>query len=578
MSNPTVIRIDQRTETPVTDLQRKRYGLRYAYARSSDSQSTDDPGQDYLVVVEDGDKLVFALCDGVSQSFYGDLSARFLGEELVKWFWQQPTKDSASLKTSLADQLSAITTTASRLVDQYQIPPDVSPMVKDVLEQKRKLGSETTFITGCLNYSDNSLSLAWLGDSRLRLWNRRGEVSGKFSQTFNTAERWSSLKGIIGELHVATLPLNQIEYLMVYSDGLAVLDETIQHHVRTETLISIMATAQRMPQSDDISFLQVWNSPSRPKEKPAPGVPTNLKIDKGKDRLLLAWKGVRRAEYYEIQSNHLLNRRTSSDQTSMEIPFDNFSEEDTAIFIRAWSDSEPGPWSQSAALPSLPKPIAPPLPPKPRPVQPVQSQSLPPWAGILIGLGALILISSVVMFVFRDRLGATTDEVGVIEDAPSTAPRNETGGDALVQTPGDISLPTKTPLPIITRMNCERSDLPNVICGCPIRGGDTYANPVDTPDSEKVDYVTPSEPGETCYFFDARNNSSTWLRFAPGQEYQGWFQLERINPEPSYIQLPVEIGMPDESEPVVQPTQEKIRKPKFWQITPTPTEETGEQI
>lgn len=43
------IRLDPQRETPVTGRQGKRFGYRYAYARSADSRATADPGQDFLL-------------------------------------------------------------------------------------------------------------------------------------------------------------------------------------------------------------------------------------------------------------------------------------------------------------------------------------------------------------------------------------------------------------------------------------------------------------------------------------------------------------------------------------------------
>ena len=83
MTDDTIVRVSQEQDTPVIAEQRRVYGYRYAYNRSADSQAHHDKGQDYLTFHENGKRLVFALCDGVSQSFYGDLAAYLLGDALV---------------------------------------------------------------------------------------------------------------------------------------------------------------------------------------------------------------------------------------------------------------------------------------------------------------------------------------------------------------------------------------------------------------------------------------------------------------------------------------------------------------
>jgi len=76
MTDETFITLSQERETQVTAQQRRAFGYRYAYSRSADSRVHQDQGEDYLAIHENSRRLVFALCDGVSQSFYGNLAAR----------------------------------------------------------------------------------------------------------------------------------------------------------------------------------------------------------------------------------------------------------------------------------------------------------------------------------------------------------------------------------------------------------------------------------------------------------------------------------------------------------------------
>src|SRR5512138_1232221 len=79
------IAIPQGAESPVRHAEAGPFAYRYAYYRSTETRAAGDPGQDYLTFLQTGQSFVFALCDGVSQSFFGELAARALGNSLVQW-------------------------------------------------------------------------------------------------------------------------------------------------------------------------------------------------------------------------------------------------------------------------------------------------------------------------------------------------------------------------------------------------------------------------------------------------------------------------------------------------------------
>ena len=82
------IQLDQHGETPLNNLATPFGVIRYLYSRSADSVAQETSGQDYLAFRYDEERVTFALCDGVGQSFMGELAARFLGERLVDWLWK----------------------------------------------------------------------------------------------------------------------------------------------------------------------------------------------------------------------------------------------------------------------------------------------------------------------------------------------------------------------------------------------------------------------------------------------------------------------------------------------------------
>ncbi|HYO49007.1 MAG TPA: hypothetical protein VEW94_04065 [Chloroflexia bacterium] len=263
------LQVSQDGEIPVQLGRSGAFAWRYAYARSADTRAASDPGQDYLTFRYEGGTFAFVLCDGVSQSFFGDIAARFLGDALLSWAWSDlPIKVRAQdIRDGLNALLKDLVAKSSDMVRGHAIPKNVPWILRDVLEQKRALGSQTTFICGRIDQPnddlpDGRLVLAWLGDSRVRLWGPAGERTTEFGETFRTEERWSTLNGPVGSPpHVFVAPLRnggklQVARLMLYSDGLATLDshELPPGDVEINRLIEEAGVS---PTSDDISFLDI---------------------------------------------------------------------------------------------------------------------------------------------------------------------------------------------------------------------------------------------------------------------------------------------------------------------------------
>jgi hypothetical protein len=266
MAGALTIRLPQETETPLTTTQRERFGYRLAYARSLDSKIHNDKGQDYLVLREDETKLAFALCDGVSQSFYGDIAAQFLGDALLEWMWEKCPVNK-QITDELPPLLQNLVEEGRKRVEQYVLPLEIPSMVRDVLEKKRGLGSESTFVAGVLDSRIRKLGFVWMGDSRLRLWTAKGEMTEKLDDTFHTRERWSSHRGLIGELHGYAGSLKQIRRIAAYSDGLAGVERQMSAFVTEEEMTKLIAQTEQSPTSDDVSLLEIWFPPRNGEKK-----------------------------------------------------------------------------------------------------------------------------------------------------------------------------------------------------------------------------------------------------------------------------------------------------------------------
>ncbi|MBN1920200.1 MAG: protein phosphatase 2C domain-containing protein [Anaerolineae bacterium] len=263
MSTVDDLRLPQTYETAALVIAGEIFHLQVAYARSADSRASDDLGQDYLSVRQDGDRLAFVLCDGVSQSFVGDLAARVLGEAMLEWLWQldAETAQAQVLQETCHQYLQELSSTVAPQVTNYSLPGDLPPMLREVLERKRELGSESTLSAGLLDVAADKLLLVWLGDSRIRLWDRQGECTAVLGDTFLTQERWSTHRGPIGRVHVFITNLKDIKRVVAYSDGLAVMDRGLNDSLTMRSLDAVITEAGDAPTSDDISFLEVRFSP-----------------------------------------------------------------------------------------------------------------------------------------------------------------------------------------------------------------------------------------------------------------------------------------------------------------------------
>ena len=386
MTDETPITLSQESETPVTAQQRQAFGYRYAYSRSADSRVHQDQGEDYLAIHENGQRLVFALCDGVSQSFYGNLAARLLGEALVYWLWKGSPANEETFQKDLEAFLDSLVEPASKQVETYPIPQNLALMTHQVLEQKRAVGSESTFVASLLDFAAGQLFLAWMGDSRLRLWGEDGEITSRLGESFHTAERWSTRRGRIGDLHIFSMPLSELRYLIAYSDGLARLDKIMARHFRDASIDSIIEDALLRPESDDTSFCEVWSGGQRPVERPPLSAPPDIKVEVEEGRARVRWHPVARAAFYEVRFADEQTFNVYAPGRSFDIPKEALRLDAHSVRVRAW-DQEPGDWSAELPIPQeLLQPAAPPpqvipvSPPRPQPVVPTPVPSPAPTA------------------------------------------------------------------------------------------------------------------------------------------------------------------------------------------------------
>lgn len=315
--NPTVT-INQDTDTPPRrEVTPAGAVLTYLYDRSRDSKRGNTPGQDFIAYHCAEQYIAFAVCDGVSQSFYGDLAARFLGERLVNWLAAlDPAMLESDFSTAVNQVLGEWTAEATQLVQAKKLSPALPPLIRDALARKRENGSESMFVAGRVDLAQQILVVCWMGDMRLWLWDRVGEPVELPGAIWETRERWSTRLGPKnGSARTAIMPLANIARLTIHTDGIG--SRTADLH--TITLGGLNQLAQELnatPGSDDVSVLDIMLEPvSKQAALPAPV----LSIPDPREPVL-RWMPVEDAGWYRLEIT------TASRQWTVDVP-------NTAYFV-----------------------------------------------------------------------------------------------------------------------------------------------------------------------------------------------------------------------------------------------------
>jgi hypothetical protein len=279
------IRLSQGGETPLNNLPTPFGAIRYLYSRSADSVAQETSGQDYLAFRYDDQRVTFALCDGVSQSFMGEIAARFLGDRLVDWLWKyEGPSDPVAFGLAVQMFLNHLQPEADTLISQHSLPDDLPPLTREALEAQRAYGSEAMFVAGRTDLSpgQDRVLLCWLGDSILKPLDTGGQAVD-IGPAGTTAERWSSTKGIKGRVHAWRGNTRQVTRLVAHSDGIDT--ETVMGALGTHGLLQqAVDRLKKHPPTDDVSLLDVnlqkepafrpIEVPGKPKPPVVPQVPT----------------------------------------------------------------------------------------------------------------------------------------------------------------------------------------------------------------------------------------------------------------------------------------------------------------
>ncbi len=273
---PQRIELRQDSETPLTTLIMPFGTALYLYARSADSVDTHTIGQDYVTFRYGERDLAFAVCDGVGQSFMGDLAARLAGNGLVDWLWEiERPADSEAFAQAVTAALNALTTHSAEQVRAFKLPEGLPPILVQALEIQRQYGSESMFVAGRIALADVDpwIALCWLGDSPVAALDIAGQLMD-LGPRGHTSERWNALTGVKGTVHTWVGSAERVARVAGYTDGLGV------EHVPTDAdLARLMERWATQPPADDASLFDVRLAPSpQTTGQEKPPAPHELKV------------------------------------------------------------------------------------------------------------------------------------------------------------------------------------------------------------------------------------------------------------------------------------------------------------
>jgi hypothetical protein len=261
---PVLIRSDQSSDTLFTRETTSHGKVVYLFNRSSDSYINNVDGQVYFIFRDGNDKFCFVLCDGVGQSYCGQLAAKFLGEYLFNWLenldanlLQDPT-----LVNQLTSNINILCDEAQQMVIKHQLPENMPDLLLMALTEQKSYGSEAVFVAGRIDFQLGKmppiLNLFWLGDTKIHLFDKNGgevDIPGSWINS----ERWSTKFGVKGtEIvnHWCT-ELWKIKKIVIHSDGLkaSALNQLYSLLKAPGEMNSAIESLRSLPESDDVSLI-----------------------------------------------------------------------------------------------------------------------------------------------------------------------------------------------------------------------------------------------------------------------------------------------------------------------------------
>jgi hypothetical protein len=246
--------------------------VRVLLDRSLESVHASEPTQDYLVVRCDSRRISFAVTDGVGSSFLGDVAAQILAAHVADWLIDGAPAGAGEAFTAAFDAfLHRLSRQVMDQVATWPIPEHVTGLVRAALDQQRAYGSEAMVACGVVDLTGNrdaAVTVAWLGDTHLRVIMRDGE---QIDHSGQTSDRWSSRLGPRGTVCGRSWPAARVARVIACTDGLLPgLGATVE--LPDAALGARLTELARRSGSDDMALVDVGLAPrAMPGDGPATG-------------------------------------------------------------------------------------------------------------------------------------------------------------------------------------------------------------------------------------------------------------------------------------------------------------------
>jgi hypothetical protein len=247
--------------------------LRLLYQRCQESEAQSSPCQDYAAIAsEDSQSLCLCVCDGVGGSYQGDFAARYLATALLNWLIHARPSDAANhaLAASLVDDLARWARQGQDGLAQITVAPDTPTLVREVMEETRATyGSETVFLACRIDLGAPEMRAAqvlqparmfmcWMGNVAAQIFTAPDRAQ-PFNLPGDDHQRWSTARGICGNVAIRALQIKDLHRFIVYTDGFAGKGTQIWQMTDTQ----LQASARdllALPTNDDMTVLDIqWS-------------------------------------------------------------------------------------------------------------------------------------------------------------------------------------------------------------------------------------------------------------------------------------------------------------------------------
>ncbi len=224
------------------------------YRRFKDFDSSNANGQDFALI---GHNKIFAIgviADGVSQSFFGDIAAKEVCENLYEYLWEN--RDEFPEKQQVEEFLYSICSKVDNEISAINLNKYDSILQKALSETKRK-GSQTVFSAFIINLITKQSIFYTVGDIEVVVYQKvNTKLIPKKVSAANANGRWSSAGK--SELLLDVEKLENVVGIVAYSDGLVSKNlSDWGENFNYAKLFEFCDLAEEESGRDDVSFISV---------------------------------------------------------------------------------------------------------------------------------------------------------------------------------------------------------------------------------------------------------------------------------------------------------------------------------